>query len=148
MEINYKLPKQEILRGFKAYSKVLNSSKSFICNNVRVFFRVERNETETEEKKQRLYPIKMGILVSKKKVPKASKRNRVKRLIRESYRLNKNLLNDIKEENLNLTMIFSLTDIGYERFTNTKNFKMNDLFDDVQYLLKKIKKHINKESVD
>ncbi|MCX7832932.1 MAG: ribonuclease P protein component [Ignavibacteria bacterium] len=149
MDINYKLPKKEILRGFRIYSKILHSSINFSCNNVRVFFKIEKDEDKINKTpKFRGSPIKFGILISRKKIPKAVKRNRLKRLIREAYRLNKNILSGLLANDMKLSMIFSLTDIGYERFINTKNFKLQLILEDIQFLLKKIKKYLNKELID
>ncbi len=150
MEINYKLPKKEILRGFRAFKKVLGSSKYYDRNNVRVFYRVDFNYSSQDIERNKKPPInfiRVGIYVPKRKINKSSKRNRLKRLLKESYRLNKNILSELYNEKFRIALIFSLTEIGFERFSNTKNFKLQNLLDDVQFLLHKIKKNINKEIV-
>ena len=55
-----------------------------------VFMRKERNETEE--------PAQVMISVSKRHFKRAVKRNRVKRQIREAYRLNKHLLHEALEQ--------------------------------------------------
>lgn len=154
MELNHKLPKSEILRGFRAFSKVLNSSLNYSINNVRVFVKIEKDNKDNNEDINNLEnklpysSIKFGVLVSKKKIPKATKRNRLKRLIREAYRLNKSILSKISTENIKVALIFSLTEVGYERFNSNKNFKMQLLYDDIKFLLQKVIKYINKGLID
>ena len=55
-----------------------------------VFMRKERNETEE--------PAQVMVSVSKRHFKRAVKRNRVKRQIREAYRLNKHLLQEALEQ--------------------------------------------------
>lgn len=55
-----------------------------------VFMRKERNETEE--------PAQVMVSVSKRHFKRAVKRNRVKRQIREAYRLNKHLLHEALEQ--------------------------------------------------
>lgn len=72
------LPKQYRLKNrlaFKATYKVKNSSHS---GGVTLFAGIEKKEN---------LPTKVGFVVSKKVHKRAVKRNRLKRLMRESYRL-------------------------------------------------------------
>ena len=58
---------------------------------------------------ERIFPVKVLITVPKKKFSKATDRNRIKRLIKEVYRKNKNFLYDYLNQNhinINLMIIF------------------------------------------
>lgn len=82
-DINKKFPKEEKLCSTKSIDRLFASGNSFISYPLRVVF---CTEIETDEKKRLAEVL---ISVSKKKFKRAVKRNRVKRLIKEAYRLNK-----------------------------------------------------------
>ena len=64
------------------------------------------------------FPAQILITVSSKSFPRAVDRNRIKRLIRESYRLNKNLLyEELKKKNKKLIFAFVYTTKKIESFS-------------------------------
>lgn len=73
------LKKNEILRGYKVFSRIITTGKSIRRGNLSFYYIVGGLEGN---------PIKMGFAISKK-VKNAVKRNRVKRLLKEYFRLNK-----------------------------------------------------------
>ncbi|MGC3977311.1 MAG: ribonuclease P protein component [Paludibacteraceae bacterium] len=76
----YTFPKKEHLCGDKNIENLYKSGKSFLVYPLRiVYVSVEKEEVD----------VRVMISVSKKKFKRAVKRNRIKRLIREAYRLNK-----------------------------------------------------------
>lgn len=79
----YTFPKEEKLCSTKSIDRLFSSGESFIAYPLRVVYLIEN---EQEEEKQ---SASILVSVSKKKFKRAVKRNRVKRLIREAYRLNK-----------------------------------------------------------
>jgi len=58
--------------------------------------------------------LKMGVSVPKKKLPKATDRNKIKRLVRESFRKNKSIVLqplEAKTIKLNLMLVYSQSNI-------------------------------------
>lgn len=81
----YTFTKEERLYRQGDFDRLLAGGKSFISYPVRVVYRCSpRREND--------FPARMAVSVSKKRFKRAVKRNRIKRLIREAYRLNKALL--------------------------------------------------------
>lgn len=115
------LPKQYRLKkrtAFKATYKVKNSSHK---GGVTLFAGILKKED---------YPTKVGFVVSKKVHKRAVKRNRLKRLMRESYRLL------LKEEKLgNSQRFMSLIFVGSEKALD-KSF--NEIKASISSLLEKI----------
>jgi ribonuclease P protein component len=92
------LGKQERISGTKRLEQLFSSGDSFIAYPLRVvYIRRERGEADAS----------IVVSVSKKKFKRAVKRNRVKRLVRESYRLNKAVfLNICRQYDTGLDMAF------------------------------------------
>jgi ribonuclease P protein component len=78
--------KEERICIDRQITRLFEHGASFICYPVRVVW-IESQETSSK-------PVKILISVSKKKLRHSVDRNRVKRLIRESYRINKSKLNE------------------------------------------------------
>lgn len=72
------LPKEYRLKKRSAFSATYKTGKSFHKDGITMFLGKE---------KQNDLPTKVGFVVSKKIHKRAVKRNRIKRLMRESYRL-------------------------------------------------------------
>lgn len=77
----YSLSKSERLCSKKLIDELLTSKCSFVKYPFRVIFKESSQSNE--------FPTRIAISVSKKKFKRAVKRNRVKRLTREAFRLNK-----------------------------------------------------------
>lgn len=94
-------PKSEKLCSQKSIDRLFAKGESFIAYPLRVVYFLE---DENEESKQ--LPSVLAS-VSKKKFKRAVKRNRVKRLIREAYRLNKQPIIDLlKANNMRMDIAF------------------------------------------
>ena len=92
MQFTFK--KNERLTGEKRINHLFANGQAFVAYPMRVVFLISERVIEaTDESKLNEIP-SVSILVSvpKKRLKSAVKRNRIKRLIRETYRLNKHLL--------------------------------------------------------
>lgn len=97
--MNYSFSKKEHLCGEKKITRLFTEGNAFIVYPLRIVY-----FTLTEEDE---FPVKVMVSVPKKRFKRAVKRNRLKRLIRESYRLNKNILQDtVIEKKLQLHVSF------------------------------------------
>lgn len=80
------LPRELILRGRTNFQHLFEekSAVTFYGNHIKIRFCIFNDDTKG---------CKMGFVVAKK-LGKANRRNRAKRLMREAYRLNQHALND------------------------------------------------------
>ncbi len=88
-------------------------------------FRLVWKESDYES----FYPIRLGITVPRKIVKKAVTRNRIKRLIRESYRINKKILYKnrlIQNRKFDIMLIYISGNV-YD--FNSINLKLQELID-------------------
>ena len=83
-QCSFSLKKDERLCSKKLIEQLFAKGESFLAYPLKVVFL----ETTLETK----FPAQAAFTVSKKNFKRAVKRNRIKRLMRESYRLNKNPL--------------------------------------------------------
>ncbi|VBB47338.1 Ribonuclease P protein component [uncultured Paludibacter sp.] len=124
----YTFPKKEHLCGNKNIENLYTNGKSFLIYPLRiVYLQIEKEEV----------PVRVMVSVSKKKFKRAVKRNRIKRLIRETYRLNKNELIAYAEQNdIKLHIAFQYIAAEIETFQ-----KLNEK---MQTALKKIEQNSQK----
>ncbi|MDG1718768.1 MAG: ribonuclease P protein component [Flavobacteriales bacterium] len=89
-------PKNEKLNSKIKIDNLFRSKNTFTYNQIKVHWIInfsEENQSETL------------ISVPKKIIPLSTKRNKIKRLIRESYRLNKNIL-QLNNQGINISFMF------------------------------------------
>ncbi|MEI6751610.1 MAG: ribonuclease P protein component [Paludibacter sp.] len=93
-------PKSEHLYGDKLVSSLFETGEAFICYPLRVVFLIQPlNDSEAAR-------ILVG--VPKKRFKRANKRNRLKRLMRETYRLNKQeMISILNEKQLQISVAFN-----------------------------------------
>ena len=82
--------KQERLSSIKDIETLFKKSKSLFLFPLKVVFTLKKIEDKTEQNEQKsVLPARLLISVSKRNFKKAVDRNRIKRQIREGYRLQK-----------------------------------------------------------
>ena len=88
--MDFKYPKNEKLKSKKTIDSLFTEGKSVGKYPLRLVFIQDNFEDDV--------PLKMGVSVSKKYFKKAVDRNYFKRVLRETYRLNKHILIDNLEK--------------------------------------------------
>jgi ribonuclease P protein component len=120
-KIRYTLSRNEKLKGRKAIEQLFSAGKAFTISPFRVVYFIPE-ETEGEI-------LQAGFTVSTKYFKKAVDRNRVKRLLREAYRLQKHILIDDltrTDKRLRFFIIYTGNELPeynmvYERVTSILN---------------------------
>lgn len=90
--MNYKYPTQEKLKQKREIDLLFGKGKWRTCGNLRIV------SIDLDKKPQEDFILenqKVGVSVSKKYFKKAVDRNRIKRLLREVYRYNKDIFTDV-----------------------------------------------------
>ncbi len=118
--MNFTYPKKERLKSKTTIGLLFSEGKSVSKYPLRLVYR--QAEADSEEK------IKMGVSVSKKYFKRAVDRNYFKRVLRETYRLNKHLLWDNVEQPYSLMFFYQTKDkLSYEEI-NTKTIQLFEKF--------------------
>ena len=82
---------------------------------------------------------KILISIPKKNIKNAVDRNRIKRLIRESYRLQKNIISEIISHNKTLAILLVYN-------SNKTNVTFKEIFDKIKLILQSLKKTQNEKN--
>lgn len=99
IEERFTFSKRERLYGTKRIDSLFKEGNSFISYPLRVLYLTHEQSEDTT--------CSTLISVPKKRIKRATQRNRVKRLIRESYRLNKTLITTaIEYKSLDVAFIY------------------------------------------
>ena len=125
----YGLPAGERIRSKKEFENIFRDGNiSYSSDNkIKAIYLYSINSNKCG--------VKIAVAVFKKS-GKAFWRNRVKRLIRTSYRLNKQLITEnCESRNILLKVVFSLNTINQH---NTLNIKLNDVNSAVEEIISKI----------
>lgn len=130
--MNFTYPKNERLKSKTTIDLLFSDGKSVSKYPLRLVYR--QAEEDSNEK------IKMGVSVSKKYFKKAVDRNYFKRVLRETYRLNKHLLLDNIQAPYSIMFFYQTKDkLSYEEI-NTKTIQLFEKF------LLHVNKHIDSEN--
>ncbi|MBS1519221.1 MAG: ribonuclease P protein component [Bacteroidetes bacterium] len=139
-----KFHKDNIIRGFRIFSEILNDSKTVQTKYLKAYFRIK--EKEDLHNGKFLSPlvtdnVKVGFIIAKRNIRKSTFRNRIRRLLKESCRLNKPEFNS--KDNL-IYIIYSLTQKGYEHFMEFPDTKLNFIQKEMKDLNSAVLLQLNK----
>lgn len=126
-KVRYTLKKQEILRSRKVIKELFKNGSSFFLYPYKFIYRVNTNE----EKR-----IKVLFTVPVKQFRKAVDRNKIRRRIREAYRLNKQMLTEDVHEDFSITLCIIYI----------SKFKLP--FSEMEYKLKKAFIRLNRTEIN
>jgi len=91
--------RHEKLKAKKDLEILFKNGKWISMENIRIVWRADKTST------------RVGVSVSKRFHKKAVNRNRIKRLLREAYRLNKKILHDRFGENFHMMLFWTSSHI-------------------------------------
>ncbi|WP_125718406.1 ribonuclease P protein component [Flavobacterium ustbae] len=118
--MNFTYPKNERLKSKTTIGLLFSEGKSVSKYPLRLVYR--QAEANSEEQ------TKVGVSVSKKYFKKAVDRNYFKRVLRETYRLNKHLLLDNLDQSYSIMLFYQTKDrLTYEEI-NTKMIQLFEKF--------------------
>ena len=114
--MNFTYNKHEKLKSEKAIGKLFTEGKSVSAYPLRMVY------LKTEDS------LKTGVSVSKRNFKTAVARNKIKRLMREAYRLNKNLLIDNNADNYTLMILYIGKEMPDFKLVNIKTKALFEAF--------------------
>ena len=117
--------KLERLNSKKDIENLFRGKNNFIDQNIKVYWDVKESEERS---------IEVMISVPKKIVPKAYKRNKIKRYLRESYRLNKSILGNLSEDRVIICFMYLSSSLEYLDFKSME--------EKIKLILYRLKKEI------
>jgi ribonuclease P protein component len=129
----FSLSRSERVRKKKEFDSVYKKGKTITSSDLllKSIFTIEQSEVEAG--------VQIAAAISKK-AGKAVWRNRVKRLIKEAYRLNKNIILQVaQKKRLKLLIIFTLFKLNEQ---SNNNLKLSDISPGVIEIIKKISQQI------
>ena len=96
--MNYRFPKHEKLKSQKTIERLFLEGKSVTKFPLKLFFLPVENTDSVK--------IKTAVSVAKRNFKTAVARNRIKRLLREAYRLNKHLLSENIDQHYAIMILY------------------------------------------
>ena len=118
--MNFTYPKNERLKSKTTIGLLFSEGKSVSKYPLRLVYRQAEENSEEQTK--------IGVSVSKKYFKKAVDRNYFKRVLRETYRLNKHLLLDNLDQPYSIMLFYQTKDrLSYEEI-NTKMIQLFEKF--------------------
>ena len=129
----FTLGKNERLKSRKQIEQLFKSGQRFVCPPFRIFYTFQNDQQAPVNSSGGQVFLQAGFGASSRNFKKAVDRNRIKRLTREAYRLQKNALQDnLKEQNRKLNVFFIYTGKElplYAEIYNSLNTALTKLFE-------------------
>ena len=120
--MDFTYPKREKLKSRKTIDSLFSEGQSVSKYPLRLVYVADKSDN------QPISPLTTGVSVSKKYFKKAVDRNYFKRVLRETYRLNKHLLTENLEQHFNIMLFYQTKDrLSYEEI-NTKTVQLFEKF--------------------
>ena len=121
----YTYGKEEKLKSRKAIDEIFNTGSSFPSYPFRVFYKEMNLESDVKAQ--------VGVSVSKRNFKHAVDRNRIKRLMREAYRLNKHTLLDNIEKQIVVMIIYTQRkELPFDLINSKMNSTLKKLCADIE----------------
>ena len=118
MREKFTLGKEERLKSRKQIEQLFDKGKSIVITPFRVYFLID----EMLNAQRSMFNVQFGVGVSARNFKKAVDRNRIKRLTREAWRLQKNeIAKKTKEAQRQLNVFFIYTGKELPDFTTVKD---------------------------
>ncbi|MBK8984423.1 MAG: ribonuclease P protein component [Ignavibacteria bacterium] len=138
------LKRKNIIRGFSIFSEILNDSKIIQTGFVKAYIHSKDKEPLNKKIFSPLdtQNVKVGFIIGKKSISKSFFRNRIKRLFRESYRLNKL---DTEAKGKIIYVVYTLSLNGYNHFKEFPMTKMSFVESEMKLLNSKIKLYLEEK---
>lgn len=139
-EKKFGLPDSCILKGHDSFKRVIGDSRVFTGTYLKAYVRILSSEYKRSSP---LFTdnVKVGFLIAKKRIRNAVLRNRIRRLMREDYRMHRKILTST---GIDAELVLTLTNSGYDHFTASPGTKAGIFVPDLtklsEYLLKSSKK--------
>ena len=131
MAKQFTLGKQERLKSRKIIEQLFSEGKSFTVNPYKIYYLYSLPVAYDSP-----FTIRFGIGVSKKNFEKAVDRNRVKRITREAYRLQKIPFQEkLKERNILMNVFFN--------YISKELASYQEVYDKMKLILNKLNKMVD-----
>ncbi|MFY9242524.1 MAG: ribonuclease P protein component [Polaribacter sp.] len=123
--MKFTLRKQERLKSRKLIEKLYKDGTSLKVFPLRMMY------LQTEHTSN--FPAQMGVSVAKRNFKRAVDRNRIKRLLRETYRLQKEIVyNNLEEPHIFMISYLGKEEKTYEELSSKMNKLLNLFLEDVK----------------
>ena len=137
--------KSEIIRGYSSFTKILNSNKYFSAGILTgLLAKAENGNSETNYfNPLSSKSLKVGFIISKRKFGRAVLRNRIRRIIKEAYRLNRSELSGKLDTACDSAILIGVKENEVKRLIENDALNYVSFVNDMKLLLNKVSEYLN-----